>query len=126
MNVFAQVIEVQAQGVQFGKVQLHLLANPCRSIHQAHTFIHLLKSQPVRFPPQQLSRRNVIAMSEGHMLAFRVLAIKEGGAIVLPGRRLGQSTREGFEASQFRLTLGFRSLELRRRRPPPRLEYPRA
>ncbi len=85
MNVFAQVVEVQAQGIQLGKVQLHLLANPRRPVHQPHTFVGLLKPQPVRLTTQQPSGRDVIAVREGHMLTLRVLAVEESDLELLPG-----------------------------------------
>jgi hypothetical protein len=71
VNVFAQVVEVQAQGVQFGEVQPHLFANPHCSIHQAHAFVGLLESQSVRFAAKQPSCYDVIAMRESTCGASR-------------------------------------------------------
>ena len=108
MNVFAQVIEVQAQGIQLGEVQLHLLANPRCSVHQAHALVGLLEPQPVRFTTQQLPRRHMITMRESHMLMLRILAVKEGDLELLPGQvRASRARWQGLALLAATTTLGF-------------------
>ena len=85
MHVFTQVVEVQAQRVQFREMQLHLFANPRRSIHESHMFVGLAEPQSIRFATQKCSCRDMIAVREGHMLTLRVLAIEEDDLEFLPG-----------------------------------------
>ena len=84
MNILAQMEEVQAQSIQFGEVQLELLADPHRSIHHAHPFVGLRKSQAIGLATEQVACRHVIAMREGDVLMLAVFAVEEEHFELLP------------------------------------------
>src|SRR4051812_15846769 len=84
MHLFAEMVEVQAQAVEFGQMMLHLLANPRRAVDGADSLIGAPEAQAIRLAPQQMAGRPGVQVRDGHMLALHVLAVEVDHLEFLP------------------------------------------
>ena len=93
MHIFAQMIEVQADGVQVGEMFLHLVANPHRAIDVGDSPVRKVKPQSAGLATHQLSRRAMIASGQGHVLTLGALITKVG-PLALPSSMVASRFRE--------------------------------
>src|SRR5512136_196510 len=84
MHVFAEMVEIQSQSIQFREVQLHLLSNPGGTVNIGHPLLGLTKTHPIGLVTHQSPRGLMVPRRHRHVLMTHVLAVEVHHFELLP------------------------------------------